>query len=157
MSLELVPSVAHLQESMFFTNNHVIGGTAAGARNVISGNTTGIVIAGFTAGPAGNVVQGNFIGLERCWNGPLPNTHGIAIFDAANNTIGGTQSEAANKIAFNGGAGVSITVGTGNVVRGNSIFSNAGLGIDLGTTNGVTPNDGNDGDTGATSCRTSRS
>ena len=63
------------------------------------------------------------------------------------NTIGGTQSGAGNKIAFNGGPGLTISTGTGNSIRGNSIFSNNGLGIDLGL-NGVTANDSDDGDTG---------
>jgi hypothetical protein len=131
-----------------FSNNNLIGGLVAGARNVISGNSIGIQISGFSGGPVGNVVQGNFIGLNATGSGPLPNTQqGILISDATNNTIGGTQSEAANKIAFNGGAGITISVGQGNAVRGNSIFSNGGLGIDLGA-NGVTANDLNDSDTG---------
>ena len=128
--------------------NNVIGGLVAGARNVISGNSVGIRIEGFSGGPFGNLIQGNFIGLNAAGTGALPNTQqGIAITEATNNTIGGTQSEAGNRIAFNGGAGVSISLGAGNVVRRNSIFSNTGLGIDLGA-NGVTANDGNDGDTG---------
>jgi parallel beta-helix repeat protein len=61
--------------------------------------------------------------------------------------IGGTQTEAGNQIAFNGGPGIAVTSGTGNSIRGNSIFSNNGLGIDLGTA-GVTANDGADPDTG---------
>src|SRR6185369_17935257 len=87
-------------------------------------------------------------GLNAAGTGPLPNTNqGIAVNDAVGNTIGGTQSGAGNKIAFNNGPGLTILTGTGNTIRGNSIFSNNGLGIDLGS-NGVTPNDGTDGDTG---------
>lgn len=132
------------------SSNHVIGGTAANMRNVISGNSVGIQMGGgFSGGTVGNIIQGNFIGLNAAGTGPLPNTQqGIAIFDATNNTIGGTQAGAANRIAFNGGPGVTISTGTGNSIRRNSIFSNNGLGIDLGT-NGVTANDSNDGDTGA--------
>jgi len=131
------------------SNNNVIGGTVAGARNVISGNTVGIQIGTFFSGaPAGSVIQGNIVGLNPLGNGPLPNTQqGIAITGGTNSTIGGTQSGAGNQIAFNGGAGIAITSGTGNAIRGNSIFSNNGLGIDLGAT-GVTANDGSDPDTG---------
>ncbi|HEX2268737.1 MAG TPA: Calx-beta domain-containing protein, partial [Pyrinomonadaceae bacterium] len=43
--------------------------------------------------------------------------------------------------------GITISTGTGNSIRRNFIFSNHGLGIDLGV-NGVTANDVNDGDTG---------
>jgi photosystem II stability/assembly factor-like uncharacterized protein len=132
-----------------FSDNNIVGGTVAGARNVISGNSIGIQIGGFSSnGPLGNIIQGNFIGLNAAGTGPLPNTQfGISISGGVNNTIGGTQAEAGNKIVFNGGAGVSMSSGNGNAIRGNSIFSNNGLGIDLGV-NGVTANDGNDGDTG---------
>ena len=130
------------------TNNHLIGGTVAGARNVISGNAIGIQIGGSFSGTVGNLIQGNYIGLNATGNGPLPNTNqGISFNDAVNNTIGGTQTEAGNKIAFNGGPGITLASGAGNSIRGNSIFSNSGLGIDLGT-NDVTPNDVTDSDTG---------
>jgi photosystem II stability/assembly factor-like uncharacterized protein len=130
------------------SNDNVIGGLVAGARNLISGNLVGIQLGGFSGGPVGNVIQGNLIGLNAPGTAPLPNTqHGIAISGATNSTIGGTVSGAGNKIAFNGGAGVNVSNGTGNAIRRNSIFSNNGLGIDLGG-NGVTANDGNDGDTG---------
>ncbi len=130
------------------SNNHIIGGLVPEARNVISGNSIGIQLGSFTT-TVGNVIQGNFIGLNAAGTGPLPNIQqGIAINNAVNNTIGGPQIQAANKIAFNGAGGVTISGNAqGNSIRGNSIFSNNGLGIDLGA-NGVTANDGSDPDTG---------
>lgn len=129
------------------TSNNLIGGAVAGARNVISGNLTGLQI-GFS-NVVGNVIQGNFIGLNAAGTAPLGNTlQGVSINGGVNNIIGGTQTEAANKIAFNGGPGVVISGSAqGNAVRGNSIFSNTGLGIDL-SGNGVTANDVGDIDTG---------
>jgi hypothetical protein len=133
--------------------NNVVGGVAPGAGNVISGNGYGIQIGGSTTALLfGNVIQGNLIGLNALGTGPLPNSfYGIVISGANNNTIGGTQTGAANKIAFSGGAGVRIFDGNGNVIRGNSIFSNGELGIDLGSEflTGVTPNDPIDSDHGA--------
>jgi hypothetical protein len=68
---------------------------------------------------------------------------------AFDNTIGGTVSGAANRIAHNGEDGVSVsTTSKGNRALSNVIFSNTGLGIDLGA-NGVTNNDTDDPDTGA--------
>ena len=81
-------------------------------------------------------------------NGPLPNGgHGVFL-DGTGTTLGGTTSGADNVIANNGLAGVRVNSGTGHAVLGNSIFGNAGLGIDVGP--GVSPpNDAGDGDTGA--------
>jgi hypothetical protein len=130
------------------SNNNTIGGLVAGAGNVISGNSAGIVISGFSGGSVGNVIQGNFIGTNAAGTGPVPNVQqGIVVSSGVNNTIGGTQIEAANKIAYNGGPGIALSNGTGIVIRRNSIFSNNGLGIDLGAT-GVTPNDNLDSDVG---------
>jgi hypothetical protein len=135
-----------------FSSNNTIGGTVAGAGNVISGNSIGIQLGVFSGGLVGNVIQGNLIGLNASGNGAVPNTQqGIAITDVVNNTIGGAASGAGNTIAFNLGPGITASGGAGNVIRGNSIFSNNGLGIDLlvnGAT-GVTPNDVNDSDAGA--------
>jgi len=132
-------------------SNNVIGGTTAGARNVISGNSGfGIEIHGFSgSGATGNFVQGNYIGTDASGTGPLGNSgDGVHTTLLANsNTIGGPTAGTGNIIAFNGGVGVGIGTGTGNAIFGNAIFSNAGLGIDLGF-NGVTPNDVDDGDTG---------
>jgi len=136
----------------------LIGGLTSAARNVISGNDTGIEIrASSTSSPQGNIVQGNLIGLNASGTGPLPNIkRGIELEDAVGNTIGGTQLGAANEIAFNNGPGVLVVRRSGNSIRGNSIFSNDGLGIDLISLDllplvgdGVTPNDPADSDTGA--------
>lgn len=133
------------------SNNNLIGGSVPGAQNVISGNAVGIKIGDhFGGGPGhGNIIQGNLIGLNALGTGALPNVHGISFQEgSSNNTVGGTQSGAANTIAFNSGTGVLVATGGGNSVRGNSIFSNGELGIDLDT-HGVTPNDVSDSDVGA--------
>jgi parallel beta-helix repeat protein len=116
------------------------------AQNVISGNSIGIVFGQpFVSFKQGNnnIIQGNLIGLNAQGTGPLPNDQeGITLqAGSSNNTI------TANKIAFNGASGVAMFGGTRNSIRGNSIFSNGKLGIDLGF-NGVTPNDPADADFG---------
>ncbi len=60
---------------------------------------------------------------------------------SANNTIGGAVAAAGNTIAFSAGIGVNVdaTAGNGNDIRLNAIYSDTGLGIDLGG-DGVTLN-----------------
>jgi photosystem II stability/assembly factor-like uncharacterized protein len=129
-------------------SNNLVGGLTAGARNVISGNGIGIQIGRFGS-VIGNIVQGNFIGLNAAGDQPLPNLgDGISLSSASNSVIGGTATNAANTIAFSGGNGVLVSSGTGNPIRGNTIFSNHDLGIDLSPA-GITSNDPNDPDTGA--------
>ena len=109
-----------------------IGGTAAGARNVISGNDgAGIFLddAGYNTGigPVKNlVVEGNDIGTDitgtiAIGNGTTGN--GITITASNSNTIGGSAAGAGNVISGNSGDGVEITGSgtTGNVVAGNYI------------------------------------
>ena len=142
--------------------NTIIGGTVAGAGNLISGNGDGIT---FDAA-LGTTVEGNLIGTDVTGTLPLPNSHdGISIDDdVSNTTIGGTANGRGNIIAFNGdgtagaggviigdtsagttqddGEGGTTTIPTpvGDAVLGNSIFSNDGLGIDLAG-DGVTLDD----------------
>jgi hypothetical protein len=129
--------------------NTTIGGTSTAARNVISGNhTAGIVVDGATNAK----IWGNFIGTNAAGTGALGNgTMGILVnLHAAGNQIGGTGTGKGNRIAYNAAGGVILTNTAGvvhNSIRHNSIFSNTGLGIDLGY-NGVTLNDPHDADTG---------
>lgn len=123
-----------------------IGGNRAEAGNVVSGNGGfGITLNG----AAFNLVLGNRIGTDASGIGELGNTfNGILITGQARaNTIGGPTAGEGNVIAFNGSDGVFVSSGTNNSIRGNSIFLNSSLGIDLGV-NGVTPNDAGDSDTG---------
>jgi len=155
------------QSGIFFNgaDHNQIGGAAAGAGNVISGNGThdvndywGVGIWGSSA--PGNVIQGNLIGTQADGVGPLGNAGaGVGLSNTiAQTVIGGVGPGEGNVIAFNGTAsagtgGVEIeNNSTGNTVRGNSIHDNIGLagyglGIDLGG-DGVTANDQGDGDGG---------
>ncbi len=118
-----------------------------GPGNVISGNFEhGVDVAGGFL----HQVRGNIIGLNAAGSAALGNSrHGVFLeTNVSATTIGGTAAGAGNIIAFNSGDGVFVPSGAGNAIRANSIHSNSGLGIDLGT-NGVTPNDAGDADTGA--------
>ncbi len=125
------------------SNNNVIG--APGAGNVIAaGSDQGIRLDGVS----GTVVQGNSIGVGANGTTPLGNT-GDAVWlqNATNTTIGGTSTGTGNIIANSkfgtvGHNGVEI-IGTssGVAILHNSIYGNAGLGIDLGS-DGVTANNG---------------
>jgi len=116
---------------------NTIGGTAAGARNVISGNGVGIYIGGSDA--TGNQVLGNFVGTDVTGTADLGNwAGGVQIDNAPSNTIGGTAVGAGNVISGNGQNGVYIarSSATGNQVQGNYIGTDvtgtAGLGNSLG-------------------------
>ena len=123
----------------------IIGGTAAGAGNVLSGN--GAYGINNAAGSTGTVVYGNRIGTNAAGSGPVPNGLSGMFVDGNGTTIGGTAAGAANIIAHNGTIGVNVVGGTGHAIVGNSIFSNGELGINLGPS-GVTVNDAGDGDAG---------
>jgi hypothetical protein len=138
-----------------------IGGTTAGAGNVISGNGSGVDIRN---GASLNFVQGNFIGVASDGVTPLPNAgFGVRVQSDDNlfppagpgqtnepptvdNIIGlnpfASFNGQGNVIADNGGDGVLIDgsvlpnnatpqENSGNSINGNSIYGNGGLGIDL--------------------------
>ena len=126
-------------------NENTIGGTVAGARNVISGNGVAGVLDN---GAQNNMIQGNFLGIGADGVTAVPNATGVWLMSpnppappAQNNIVGGTQAGSGNLIDFNSGPGVIVSGATanGDAILGNSIFANSGLGIDLGD-DGVTLN-----------------
>ena len=135
---------------LFFggASNNAIGGTAAGMGNVVSGNTfVGIAVLNATQ----NIISGNLVGTDPSGSQPVGNgSDGIRVDDSPNNTIGGIEPGAGNLIANNAAAGIAVRGddATGNMMRGNRIIANAGLGIDLNQ-DGVTANDPDDADTNA--------
>jgi CSLREA domain-containing protein len=137
-------------------DSNTIGGTSAGARNVISGNASdGMEIDGST----NNVIQGNYIGTDFTGTVAIPNDRdGIDINSdgatgSTGNLVGGTVPGAGNLISGNTLNGVELrddtVVGatTNNSILGNIIYGNGQLGIDLNPV-GVTANDAGDGDIG---------
>jgi len=126
----------------------VIGGSAAGAGNVISGNGSwGVVVAGAVAGTK---VQGNRIGRPAVGFQQVSNMDGGLEVLQNGAIIGGTAAGEGNTISGNNGRGVVVGgSGTGNLIRGNLIRSNGTTTqLDLGN-DGPTGNDAGDGDTGA--------
>lgn len=108
-----------------------IGGTAAGAGNVIGGNAlNGILIGG--SGSTGNLVAGNLIGFDISGTTLGNQGHGVLIQNGGGNTVGGTTAAARNVISANGMSGVALLSSvdilkplSNNVVVGNFIGTNA--------------------------------
>lgn len=151
----------------FGASNNLIGGFTAtpgtGAGNIVSGNLIGGVTLEDDA--RSNSVYGNAIGVAANGTSALPNQAGtqagwgILIVASSSNTIGNITT-GANFIANNAGPGIGLDdepargALNGNRLRGNRIFNNGGLGIDLyslSNLQGPTPNDNtaNDSDGGA--------
>jgi hypothetical protein len=102
-------------------SNNRVGGTAAGARNVISGNGYGVLFNVLAGTTSGNLVQGNIIGLDVTGTTIVGNTNtGVALLEGVSgNTIGGNIAGARNIISGNDD-GVGIQ-GTNNSISGNYI------------------------------------
>jgi titin len=109
--------------SVDHSSNCNVGGSLAGEGNLISGNgRSGIRIIGPPA--SGNVIQGNMLGVDGNGSSFLANQgDGITVLNAAENTIGGTETGAGNLVSGNGGNGIIIQDfgATGNVIEGNVV------------------------------------
>ena len=111
---------------------NTIGGTAAGAGNVISANTAtgGFQAQGInlTSAPStNNIIQGNFIGTDVTGTIDLGNSHrGIMLNSAgSNNQIGGTAAGAGNLISGNTWEAIGISFSHNNTIQGNKIGTDA--------------------------------
>jgi hypothetical protein len=107
---------------------NTVGGTTAGARDVISGNTSaGVYLS--DASTSANVVEGDYIGTDTTGAKALANgLDGVQILGGAtSNTLGGTTAGARDVISGNASVGVYImgSSTSDNVVEGDYIGTSA--------------------------------
>jgi parallel beta-helix repeat protein len=117
-----IPNIGNGVHLDMGAHNNVIGGTAPGDGNLISGNNVnGVLISYYRT--LGNQVLGNRIGTNILGQAAVGNVlSGVMIDQAANNTIGGDVAGAGNLISGNGHDGVEITnAAIQNKVEGNKI------------------------------------
>ncbi len=118
--------------------------------NIVGASNYGLYVQNSSPGNP-PVIQGNFIGTDATATLDLGNrSNGVYVSGVGYATIGGTGSGEGNVIAHNGGGdpsssgGIQIS-GPAVTIRGNRIFDNRPLGIDLmNGFVGVTPNDPGD-------------
>jgi len=112
-------------------HDNTIGGTAAGAGNVISGNNSnGIYIENSN----NTAVAGNFIGTKASGTEALGNSgDGVQIFNSTGTSVGGTTAGARNIISGNV-HGITVTGGStaGTLIQGNFIGTDVNGNADLG-------------------------
>jgi titin len=142
--------------TLFGVAGNTVGGTNAGARNVISGNQQlGVSIT--STGASNNMVLGNYIGADATGTNPLANTYGgVTVDGAAGNMVGAANG--GNVISGNLGngvylvdAGASNNIVAGNLVgvdaTGKNAMANALAGLYIqvpgNTIGGVAPGAGN--------------
>jgi len=130
-----------LAEVSCFANT--IGGTEAGAGNIISGNRVNGI--SFTAGASSNQVLHNLIGTNKSGTNALPNgSDGVNLAGVAGNVIGGTTLDSVgvnldrNIISGNAGSGIDFTAdANANLVEGNYIGTDVSGNSALGNSTGV--------------------
>ena len=144
--------------------DNTIGGTTAGAGNLISGGmSAGVSISG--TGTSGNLIMGNYVGTNAAGTAALGNSgDGVEISAGAsdnwigvNPDYGVEQSTEGNLVSGNTSDGVEITGSgtTGNTVAGNyigtdvtgtvAIANDVGVEIDSGATANLIGTSGQDG------------
>lgn len=103
--------------------NVLVGGTTAEARNIISGNYVGLMIAETSTSSAVVTALGNYIGTTASGQQPLANIVGVYINNTGGHQIGGTAPGAANVISANSSVGIEILGegATGNRIDGNIV------------------------------------
>jgi streptogramin lyase len=119
-------------------SGNLIGGTFAGASNLISGNTSiGVMLAG--PGASANMVEGNLIGtdasgLKKLGNGTTTDGAGVYLENAPGNVIGGASIGMGNVISGNAFDGVQIfgPGSSGNLFQGNKIGTDVSGTLPLG-------------------------
>ncbi len=134
--------------------SNTIGGTAAGAGNVISGNgQDGIILYG---NGGYNTVQGNLIGLDATGRHGIGNAQNGIENQTSYNLIGGTTPSARNIVSGNAGSGLIlwgyISKCTNNLIEGNYFGTDITGTIGIGNWGGITfSNSANNNTVGGTS------
>ncbi|HKU76355.1 MAG TPA: SBBP repeat-containing protein [Pyrinomonadaceae bacterium] len=116
--------------------DNVIGGTAPGAGNLISGHNN----VGVSSNGTGTLIQGNLIGTDVNGTNKIPNSTAVSAF-GTNILVGGVTAGARNIISGNNSEGVSIR-GAGSKVQGNYIGTDITGTLPLGNNSGVSASDG---------------
>jgi len=127
--------------------NVLVGGTAAGAGNLLSGNAQFNIVATVAAtGPHNNLIQGNTIGPDITGTVPAPfglDSAGVGLAGAQGDLVGGTTPAARNVISGNNDDGIMMVASNyqdliqGNYIgldpSGTSAVPNKVAGVSLGT------------------------
>ncbi|MBC7708613.1 MAG: hypothetical protein H7203_01015 [Rhizobacter sp.] len=113
------------------SHNNVIGGTTPAARNVISGNNTGIVISSTSTPILGTQIVGNLLGTNAAGTAAIANETAIAFVSVGgkNTIIGGTTAAARNVISGNRSGIVDESFLIGNA--SNNTISGNYIGVDI--------------------------
>ena len=127
------------------SGGNTIGGSAPGARNLVSGN----VGVGIAAGPS-ETIQGNFVGTDASGRARLPNARGGITGGGRIGAVEGTRpsgpcSGGCNLVSGNGGPGIAPAAGSslqGNFIgtdaAGTASLSNTGPGVFVNAVSRVT-------------------
>jgi len=124
--------------------NTTVGGTTPAARNLISGNQTGVHVNG----SSGTKIEGNLIGTDAAGTASLANTKdGILAESTAKITIGGLDAAARNVISGNVSGNFVVrgirfisdvaAEGSGRLVQGNFIGTDVTGTVSLGNFRGI--------------------
>ncbi len=158
--VQIGPSGIEVRDSIDTTIlNNLIAGIWVEGSNHSAGQTfgAGIRVGAVNRDNEGVVIHGNTIGADHTGKNRIQTLNGIIVsqstglYSPHDTNIGGTDPAQANLVAFCDRVGVAIgPLVEDATISGNSIHSNASLGIDLSTWagyDGVTPNDPGDSDT----------
>jgi CSLREA domain-containing protein len=121
-------------------SDNTIGGTGAGAGNVISGNSGAGSSEGIHIEGNGNQALGNFIGTNASGTQAIPNTTGVVVMTSSQNTIGSTDPAGRNIISGNTGTGIYVSTATDVTIAGNYIGLNASGTAALANATGIEVN-----------------
>jgi hypothetical protein len=118
-------------------NSCMVGGGVATARNVVSGNGTGINVSPVVAGLTASHIYGNYIGTDPTGTIGVGNGQGLSVSGPA--LIGSFVTDTGNLISGNDGPGIQLNCCNPGfaTIQGNSIGTNAAGDQSLGNAVGI--------------------